>query len=405
MSNSTDNHTELLFWKNQNLREFEAIIQEIKDKGIILNKTAFYPEGGGQLSDTGYLVLEKDKKSNLKVKFVEKLNGRVIHFISGEIPSDYKPGLKVIGKIDWERRRNLMRAHTSQHVLSAVIEDNFNIKTIKAVIDEKIITVHLERKIMEVELTRAMILANNHLIAGKKVDSMFYKKNEIPENIKMTLRGELDKVEQAQARIISIETLDYSLCGGIHCQNTREIGVLFLDDFKGDIVTYTLGDTALERMVSLSLGVIGVSKLLASKPSEVVNRIPKVINELKEIKEINSQLNKILLKQLMINVKENPLKIGSIKVLKENFHFAEKKFVLQELGKLDENQVAIFVANGPIIVVVSSIKQLAANEIVKIFCEKTSNKGGGSPTVAQASTNKEAKDLEIILEIIREKMK
>jgi len=405
MSNSTDNHTELLFWNNQNLLEFEAIIQEITDKGIILNKTAFYPESGGQLSDTGQLVLEKDEKSKLKVKFVEKLNGRVIHYISGKIPSNYKEGLKIIGKIDQERRSNLMRAHTSQHVLSAVIEDSFKIKTIKAAIDEKLITVHLERKITEVELSRALIITNNHLIAGLKVDSMFFKKNEIPENIKINLRGELEKVEHAKVRIISIETLDNSLCGGTHCQNTKEIGILFLDDFKGDIVSYTFGDTALERMTSLSLGVIGASKLLASKPSEVVNRIPKVINDLKELKEINSQLNKILLKQLMNNVKKNPIKIGAIKVFKEDFHFADKKFVLQELGKLDENQMAIFVVNGPIIVVVSSIKQLAADEVVKIFCEKTSNKGGGSPTVAQASTNKEAEDLDIILEIIRKKMK
>ena len=219
------------------------------------------------------------------------------------------------------------------------------------------------------------------------------------------MRGELNKVDHAKVRIISIETLDNSLCGGTHCQNTKEIGILFLDDFKGDIVSYTFGDTALERMTSLSLGVISASKLLASKPDEVVNRIPKVITDLKELKDINSQLNKTLLKQLMINVKENPLRIREIKVFKEDFHFAEKKFVLQELGKLDENQLAIFVVNGPIIVVVSSIKQLAANEIVKIFCEKTSNKGGGSSTVAQASTKNKAEDLKIILEIIRKKMK
>ncbi|MCK5046443.1 MAG: hypothetical protein KAS22_07675 [Candidatus Heimdallarchaeota archaeon] len=405
MSNSTDNHTELLFWNNQNSLQFEAIIQEIKDKGIILDKTAFYPESGGQLSDTGQLVLEKDKKSKLEVEFVEKQNGRVIHYISGKIPSNFKKGLKVIGKIDQERRSNLMRAHTSQHVLSAVIEDIFKIKTIKAVIDEKLITVYLERKITEEELTKALILANNHLLSGKKVNSKFFKKSEISENVKVNLRGELSKVEQAKVRIVSIETLDSSLCGGTHCQNTQEIGIIFLDDFKGDIVSYTFGDTALERMISLSLGVIGASKLLASKPNEVVNRIPKVITDLKELKDINSQLNRILLKQLMINVKENPLIIGEIKIFREDFHFAEKKFVLQELGSLDENQLAIFVVKGPIIVVVSSLKQLTANEIVKVFCEKTTNKGGGSPTVAQASTNNKTEDLEIIMEIIKKKMK
>ncbi|MBK5114311.1 MAG: hypothetical protein KGD59_11845 [Candidatus Heimdallarchaeota archaeon] len=397
--------TELLFWADQNLSEFEAIIEEIRDKGIILNKTAFYPESGGQLSDTGQFILDKDKKNKLQVIFVEKLNGKVIHYISGKIPPDYKAGQKVTGKINWERRSNLMRAHTSQHVLSAVIEDQFSIKTIKAVIDEKMVAIHLERKITEAELVKAMILVNNLLITGKKVESMIYEKNEIPAKIKSKLRGELSKVEHNKVRIMTIEDLDYSLCGGTHCQNTKEIGILFLDDAKGEIINYTFGDTALERIASLSIGVIGVSKLLASKPKEVVNRIPKIINELKELKEDNNQLNKILLKQLMNNVKKTPQKIGSVDVFKENFQFAEKKFVLQELGKLNENQTAIFVVKGPIIVVVSSIKHLAANDIVKIFCEKTDNKGGGSPAVAQVSTKNPEKDLEIIFEIIMEKMK
>ncbi|NHJ31967.1 MAG: hypothetical protein FK732_03805 [Asgard group archaeon] len=405
MPDSINTHTELLFWENQNLSEFEATIQEIKEKGIILNKTAFYPESGGQLSDRGYLTLKEDKKSKLQVEYVEKLNGKVIHYISSKIPANYEIGQKVIGKIDWNRRSKLMRAHTSQHVFSAVIEDQFNIKTMKAIIDEEIIAIHLERKITKEELLEAMVQTNKHLLAGKKVISNFYKKNEIPEKIKIKLRGELDKVEYDKARIMIIEDLDYSLCGGTHCQNTREIGILFLEDQKGEIISYTFGDKALEKIASYSLDVIGVSKLLASKPDEVISRIPKVIVELKELKEINSQLNKILLKQLMINVRKTPLKIGSIEIFKEDFHFADKKFVLQELGKLDDNQLAIFVVNGPIIVVVSSVKQLAANDIVKIFCEKTANKGGGSPTVAQVSTNNLEKDLEIMVEIIKEKIK
>ena len=401
MSDVTSNDTELLFWENQNLEEFEASIIEIQDNGIILDKTAFYPESGGQHSDFGHIFLKTDKKSKLDVKYVEKLNGKVLHHISEKIPMNFSIGQKIIGKINWSRRQNLMRAHTSQHVLSAVLEDQFNIKTTKAVIDEKEVAIHLERKITETELKKALIISNSILLKGRNVESRIFEKNKIPEKIKSKLRGEPDKVEQDKIRVMIIEELDYSLCGGTHCQNIQEIGVLFLEDVKGDVITYTFGETALEHIAAMSFGVIDISKSLASKPNEVVSRIPKVINELNDLKETNNQLNKVLLKQLMKTVKENSVKLGTIEVLKENFHFAEKKFVLQELGKLAENQVAIFIMNGPIIVILSSLITLPANAVAKGFCEKTKNKGGGSPAVAQVSTSNPEKDLEIILDIIR----
>ncbi len=405
MPKITSNYTELLFWENQNLSEFEAIIDEIKDNGIILDKTAFYPESGGQFSDIGQLILVEDKNCELQIKFVEKLNGQVIHHVSGKIPVSFKTGQKVIGKIDWERRKKLMRAHTSQHVVSAILEDQFNIKTMKAVIDEEAVAIYLDRNPSETELKNALIISNKLIMKGRKVESRIYEKDTFPEKIKPKLRGELEKVEQDKVRVIVIEDLDYSLCGGTHCQNIQEIGILFLEDIKGDVINYSFGETALESIASMSQGIINISKSLAAKPNEVVHRIPKMIHELKDLKESNNQLNKILLKQLMNTVKENPKRLGMINILKENFHFAEKKFVLQELGVLTENQVAVFIVNGPIIVIVSSAKTLPANEIVKSFCEQTDNKGGGSPTVAQTSTSNPEKDLEKILEIIEKLIK
>jgi Ser-tRNA(Ala) deacylase AlaX len=108
------------------------------------------------------------------------------------------------------------------------------------VIDEKTIAVHLDRKISETELKKALIIANNLILTGRKVESRIYKKNEIPEKIKTKLRGELDKVEQDQARVMIIEDLDYSLCGGTHCQNIQEIGIIYLEQLIERVVKYAL---------------------------------------------------------------------------------------------------------------------------------------------------------------------
>ncbi|MHA1367093.1 MAG: DHHA1 domain-containing protein [Candidatus Heimdallarchaeota archaeon] len=96
--------------------------------------------------------------------------------------------------------------------------------------------------------------------------------------------------------------------------------------------------------------------------------------------------------------------IGSVEILTGDFQFAEKKFVLQELGELSDNNITILNVRGPILVIVSSSKVFPANNLISAFCEKTKNKGGGTPTIAQAGMTNSDNSLEIILEIIREKI-
>ena len=105
-----------LYMTDSYLKEFEAIVQIIKDdKYVILDKTAFYPQGGGQPFDTGVM---KNNDDNYPVIFAGKFEGRISHEVS-------KPGLKVgdkvTGKIDWERRYRHMRMHTAAHIIDAVL--------------------------------------------------------------------------------------------------------------------------------------------------------------------------------------------------------------------------------------------------------------------------------------------
>jgi len=148
-------------------------------------------------------------------------------------------------------------------------------------------------------------------------------------------------------------------------------------------------------LTQINLAFITTAKQLAVKPKEVGSRITKALDELGELRKENSFLTKIAMKSLIEEMKKEAIMIGSVEILTGDFQFAEKKFVLQELGELSD---------GPILVIVSSSKVFPANNLISAFCEKTKNKGGGTPTIAQAGMTNSDNSLEIILEIIREKI-
>ena len=108
--------TELLYLSDSYLREFEAAVTAVTEHGVVLHRTAFYPQGGGQPSDMGILRDQKDQE--YAVLKVQRIKGQVVHRLEGEPPAI---GSRVQGFIDWDRRYKLMRTHTALHILCGVI--------------------------------------------------------------------------------------------------------------------------------------------------------------------------------------------------------------------------------------------------------------------------------------------
>ncbi|MHA1125599.1 MAG: alanyl-tRNA editing protein [Candidatus Heimdallarchaeota archaeon] len=397
--------TELLYWDDSYANEFEATIIAVDAKGIILDKTLFYPFGGGQVSDSGFIIPKTNQKMKIKVTSVETEKGKIIHHIKKKELQTLKPGEKVQGQIDWKRRYEIMKGHTSQHILSALILEKTGATTSKAVLDAYEVSIYLSEKISGEDLAKIIIETNKLLLSGKEVESTITKKKELIPSIKNKLRGDIISKDIEELRIVTVQDTDLSLCGGTHIKNTKEIGIIVLTDFKGDIVNYTVGDTALANLAQINLDFIATAKQLAVKPKDVELRITKSLEELGELRKENSLLTKTAMKFLIEEMKNEAKMVGPLEILTGDFQFAEKKFVLHELGELSENNITILNVKGPILVIVSNCKELPANDLINAFCEKTKNKGGGTPTIAQAGITDPENSLETILEIIREKMK
>ncbi|HUU79635.1 MAG TPA: alanyl-tRNA editing protein, partial [candidate division Zixibacteria bacterium] len=255
--------TELLFWKDPYLVEFEAKIIEKAEKGLVLDKTAFYPEGGGQFSDEGYFLLPNNEK--IQIEKTEKINGKIIHVITRKDLLKIEIGIKIKGKINWEKRYNIMKAHTSQHILSAMIVKNANIETTKAIISDEDVIIHLAKKIPNELLKKSIIETNTLLLTGISIESNFFTKDNLSKHIKGKLRGNIDNISTENLRVVSVKGVDHSLCGGTHVKNTSEIGFLAVVDFKGDIIRYKFGEHAIDFNATLNVETISTAKLLASK--------------------------------------------------------------------------------------------------------------------------------------------
>jgi len=211
--------TDMLYLKDCYLKEFDATVTKVDGKYITLDRTAFYPESGGQPTDTGKLVKDSE---GYKVVFAKKFGSDISHEVDKE---GLKVGDRVHGALDWDKRYKSMRYHTACHVLSRVIFDETSAQItgnqIKA--DEARIDFNLE------QFDRERIFA-----WGEKANKIIQK--NIPVELKILAREEAFQIPDLvrlkmmlpesikEIRIVDLKGFDVQACGGTHVKNTSEIG-------------------------------------------------------------------------------------------------------------------------------------------------------------------------------------
>jgi len=210
--------TERLYYSDSHLIEFDARVVDLSDRvsgwtAIVLDRTAFYPTGGGQPSDTGTL-----NGARVEECIDDGENG-VLHVIKGAAPSR---GALVHGRVDWSRRLDHMQQHTGQHILSQAFVTLFNAPTKSfRVLDASCeIDVDLNNSTSEV-IERAVELANNVVWEDRAITIRNVTSTEAAE---LPLRKE--PARDGDLRLIEIEGFDLTPCGGTHAYRTGEVGMI-----------------------------------------------------------------------------------------------------------------------------------------------------------------------------------
>jgi misacylated tRNA(Ala) deacylase len=208
--------TELLYLRDAYKREFDATVMAVRDDEVALNRTAFYPTGGGQPHDTGTLA-------NSRVVDVRKEGDVVWHRVEGPVPG---MGQEVHAEIDWDRRYALMRTHTALHVLCGVIWNEWgkavtggNMEPLEARMDFEF------DPLPEGFGPRIEELVNGELVAARPIKVSFLPRAEALADADL-IRTKVNLIPESvqEIRVVDIIGLDKQADGGTHVRATDEVG-------------------------------------------------------------------------------------------------------------------------------------------------------------------------------------
>ena len=219
--------TELLYQTDSYLKEFTTTVSGIDEdqNGVLLNRTAFYPGGGGQPNDVGTLI------ANDTTYIVSKVKRGNVHIIDGELPA---LGTEVRGLLDWERRYQLMRTHTAMHILCGVVWRDYgasvtggNMEPLKGRMDFEF--ERMQRELVdEIEAT-----INEEMAKGYEVRINILPREEafqIPDLIRTKINLLPEGI--TEVRTVELVGLDLQADGGTHVANTQEVGSIRITDYK-----------------------------------------------------------------------------------------------------------------------------------------------------------------------------
>ncbi len=393
-----------LYWEKPYETDFSAIITKIVEKktaeyGIVLDQSLFYPSKGGQMCDRGILRINNRE---YEVFDVIEENNSTFHKIK-PIGTDKKSigkdtlsiGDKVEGKIDWNFRYALMKAHTSQHIISALLKKHYGADTVHANIGPEEVSIQFSKKLSLDDLEVVLLKASELFLNENKraeIDCFVLPQKEALDKYSDRIRGNI--VDEDPIRIVKISEgngtiIDLMCCGGIHIKSTVEIGSIFLLKFNKDKeIRYLVGDEASKVIVEANIKLIKAASASNQIMMKIDEFVQKSLVEIRTLRKSNKDLSFRLLEAFSQTSGTNFKKIN-IKVIEFP---SDRKILNSGFKKFSPNTLLVAKINSLSIAILSSSPDVDASKLMKFFNEKFGGRGGGGPKVAQGSLKKEPED-------------
>ena len=373
--------TKELYYDDAYLSEFQATVlsceEDKKGYALTLDATAFYPEGGGQPYDTGTL-------NEAKVLEVHRRDDRIIHTVDTYL----KPGTIVNGKVDFERRFDLMQQHSGEHVFSGLVHKHFGYDNIGFHLGEKEVVLDFSGPLDHKDLS--MIEAECNRMIQKNIPvEVTYPNDEELSVLDYRSKKELN----GRIRIVSIRDCDVCACCGTHVRKIGEVGyckVLSLTTKKGNArVSVLFGKRATDYMARIYDEVTAISALISKNPLEILEGVRHLQDEVLQkglklnalyTKHFEERFEKETETSLFITIEE-----GCTMDLLRHFcdrMSAKAKIAAGLLKKSEEDYQYV---------IISKSEDLRA--AAKSLSETFAGKGGGSKEMIQGSLHGSAEQI------------
>lgn len=392
--------TERLYFQDAYLQEFSARVlgRESRDDSpvVVLDRTAFYPESGGQPHDLGWL-------NEVRVIRVEEEADRVLHFLEKELAED-----EVRGRIDWPRRFDHMQQHTGQHILSQAFYELVRGETLSFHLGQEESTVEIGIPAIKDEtLQRVEELANRIVFSDLEVKTFFLSEEELGS---IPLRKPPKK--SGLVRVVEVSGFDYSACGGTHCRRTGEVGLIKIlkqEKIRGNLrFSFVCGFRALREFENRRRFLQATAALFSAEESEVPACAEKNLAELKNLKKRQKKLEeKLSFFEAREILAQNPA--GIISGLYPDKSPEEVKFLALNLVHQAE-VLAVLAAyrneHFHLVVAASDGLKVDVREVIPVLQAEVQLKGGGSPTLVELVSpekDKAERAIELALEFLRAK--
>ena len=366
--------TEKLYDIDSHLREFTATVIDSFEKAdgyfTILDRTAFFPEGGGQASDIGFI-------NDVEVYDVHIQDGIIYHYTV----KPFKKGETVVGKLNFERRFDYMQQHSAEHIVSGVAHKLYGCENVGFHLGADIVTLDFDKPLTREQIIRIEELANESVYSNVNINT-YYPDEETLKTIEYRSKKEIE----GSVRIVEIEGVDSCACCAPHVKKTGEIGLIKLigsEKLRGGVrIELKAGRRALLDYENKYDNAFKISSALCVKQNEIADAVDRLQKQLNDMKyELTG------LKKQLLSSKAECFNLDSeiTALFEENLEIKDLQAFANELYKKANGIRGVFSStqNGFSFAICGDTALI--DEFFKSFKEKFAVKGGGRNGMVQGT--------------------
>ncbi|MEA1905061.1 MAG: alanine--tRNA ligase [Candidatus Hadarchaeota archaeon] len=338
--------TRALYYENPCLKEFDARVLRRFGDQVVLDRTAFYPEGGGQPADTGSLQVGK---KSFEVADVQKVDGVISHRV---VSRGLRAGQKVKGKIDWKKRSSLMRHHTATHILLGaarrVLGDHVWQHGVQKGPKRTRFDISHFKRISDEELREVERLANRVVMENRQVSTKWMDRSAAERRYGHDLyQGGV--VPGKKIRVVDIEGWNAQACAGTHCLWTGDVGLIKIvrtERIQDGVerLEFASGGAAFEFIQERERKLLKAAKVLRTTPGRIAAATQRLFRRWKSAQKELSKLRGHLAELRLSELHKKAKKVGAVRVVSEIIEDAsvdELIKVAEALVREDRAMVAI----------------------------------------------------------------